>query len=262
MAGGVNENNQIFFSADKGTTWTQMGQITYYPGARIADAVQVSAFTYGCLAINYISAPAVPGAYRKQLIQYAGTLNAAADTNSWLGCSFTTSAQYTSITNEIIIQGETVFQGLGQGNGPNFTQTAGLVFHDGVSGITTQRWYPDCTYDNHAAIKRSSVVKAWQLGGFTTDNTWQYINTIDYSSTGTWNTYQTIVNITYGSSGSYSGATQTGKAGAGVAYLSSGRLLLFGGKDSFGASNSSTGLIGVTNDVFISTTQGSVVARG
>ena len=257
LAGGVNENNQIFFSSDKGTTWAQMGQVTFYPGARIADAVQVSSFTYGCLAINYISAPTVPGAYRKQLIQYAGTLNAAADTNSWLGCSFTTSAQYTSVTNELILPGETVFQALGQGMGPNLTQTASLVFHDGASQITTQRWYPDCTYDNHAAIKRSSVVKAWQLGGFTTDNTWQYINSIDFSSTGTWNNYQTIVNVSYtSSSSSYSGTGQTGKAGAGVAYLSSGRLLLFGGKDSFGPSNSTTGLIGVTNDVFISSNNG------
>ena len=237
-----------------GTTWTQMGQVTFYPGARIADAVQVSAFTYGCLAINYISAPSVPGSYRKQLIQFAGTLQAAADTNSWYQCSFTTNSQYTSITNELILPGETVFQALGQGNGPNLTQTASLVFHDGASQILTQRWYADCTYDNHAAIKRSSTVKAWQLGGFTTDNNWNYIPTTDYSSTGTWNTYQTIVNITYGSNSGagYNGATQSGKVGAGVAYLSSGKLLLFGGKDSFGAYNANTGLIGVTNDVFIS----------
>ena len=259
LAGGVNENNQIFFSADKGMTWSQMGQVTFYPGARIADAVQVSAFTYGCLAVNYISSSTVANlGYRKQLIQFAGTLKAAADTNSWYGCSFTSSAQYTSITNEVIIQGETVFQALGQGSAPNFTQTASLVFHDGASQILTQRWYPDCTYDNHAAIKRSSVVKAWQMGGFTTDNTWQYIPTTDFSSTGTWNVYTTIANISYKSSPSagYNGTGQSGKVGAGVAYLSSGKLLLFGGKDSYGAYNTNTGLIGVTNDVFVSADNG------
>ena len=255
MAGGVNENNQIFFSADKGTTWAQMAQITFYPGARIADPVQVSAFTYGCLAINYISAPSVPGSYRKQLIEYGGTLNAAADYNSWLGCSFTTAQQYTSVTNELILPGETVFQALGQGP-PNSTQTASLVFHDGASQITTQRWYPSCTANVHAHVKaRSSTVQAWQLGGFTTDNNWRYIPTTDYSATGTWTTYQTIANITYASSGSYNGTGQSGKAGSGVAYLNSGRLLVFGGKDSFGLSDS-TGDIGVTNDVFISSNNG------
>ena len=34
--------------------------------------------------------------------------------------------------------------------------------------------------------------------------------------------------------------------------MSTGKLLLFGGKDTFGAYNANTGLIGVTNDVFIS----------
>ena len=274
MAGGVfdtsefgnvlaNEESNMFFSPDKGNTWSQMPQIANFPGLRIADSLTVGSFQDGCLAISYIANSAAPGNYRKQLLQFGGQItNVVQNQNSWLNCSFVNSlGTVSSVINEVLVPGEPVAiaaEGLIP-TGPNIAGQASLVFRNAANQILTWRWYADCTVNVHAAVQRSSNVASWQLGGFTIGYT--YINTIDYSPTGQWNTYQTIT-PTYLPNSAYptfNASAQTGKVGAGVVYLSSGNLLLFGGKDSFGpyaSSNGYTSLIGVTNDVFLSTDQG------
>ena len=253
-----NEGSYMFWSGDKGYTWMIMPQSTFYPGVRVADAVTVGTFAYGCLAINYLTSTSQSYGYAKQLLQFGGMIqNVVQDQNSWLNCSFTASlGSVSSIVNELIVPGEPVSlaaEGYSP-MAPNFTGAASLVFRNAASQIQTWRNYPDCTYNVHAAAQRSSTVQMWQLGGFS--SSWSYINTIDYSSTGQWNTYQTITpsylpSATYPS---WNYSTQSGKVAAGVAYLKNGALMLFGGKDSFGAAGGTN--IGVNNDVFISMDMG------
>ena len=271
MAGGVfdtsefgdilsNEESNMFFSPDKGNTWSQVPQIANFPGLRIADALTVGSFQDGCLAINYIANSAAPGNYRKQLLEFGGQItNVVQDQNSWFNCSFTnTLGTVSSVINEVLIPGEPVAinaEGLVP-TGPNIAGQASLVFRNAANQILTWRWYADCAINVHAVAQRSSSVASWQLGGFTIN--YGYINSIDYSSTGQWNTYQTIT-PTYLPSSNYptfNSTAQSGKVAAGVAFLQNGNLLLFGGKDSFGPYQSDNSLIGVTNDVFISADMG------
>ena len=117
-----------------------------------------------------------------------------------------------------------------------------MVYHDAGQWLS-YRLYADCAYDVHQAVRKNVGLSMWQLGGFT--SSYSYINSIDFTGTGSWTNLQEFDQPTY-SGGS---STPSGRVASGAAYLANGMLLYFGGKD-----NAATVY---TNDIYGSTNNGS-----
>ena len=253
MAGGAEVGGQVYFSTNAGVRWSLLPLTTVSPNILIADPMELTNFQYGCLAINYVAAAGAPQGYHKQLLLYGGFLNAQQVTNTGFGCSqLGSSTAYTSIVADLLFPGETVSD-VSEYSAPTSATNVSMIFHDAANQLI-YRAYSFWHYDVHAAITRSSNVRMWQFGGFTSyDNpavpAWSFIPTVDYTATGNWNAYTTFT-PTYGSTISTSPgyAVTGGKSAAGLALLMNQNLLLFGGKDS----NSTQW----TNDVYLSTDNG------
>ena len=225
LIGGLHGNPQILYSVDKGLTMGFINQVNWSPN--ISNTVKIDTFTYGCLGFRYNPTSSSPG-YHRQLVLYGGTIQVDAITGSNYNCVFDTGSvsfpQTTSVQVELIFPGEVY--ALPQAQTPPPALQPRLIAHDAAQQLTP-RPYADCAYDVHQAVRQTSNFSMWSMGGF--DLNYNFASSIDYTSTGSWSNIRVFQQPTY--SGMPAGTpTPSGRVAAGVAYLSNGQLLYFGGK--------------------------------
>ena len=252
LVGGLSGNPQLLWSSSitaASPTLSFLTQVNWSPN--ISNTVMIDYFTYGCLGFRYLPSSTAPApGYHRQLILYGGTIQVDNLVDSNYRCFFDTGSvsfpQTTSLQAEIIFPGEVYT--LATQTPPASLQPR-LITHDAAQ-LLTPRQYADCAYDVHQAVRKTANFSMWQLGGY--DENGNFLNSVDYTPTGSWS------NIRVFSQPGYSGvpagsSAPSGRVGGGVALLSSGTLLYFGGKD-YNATTS-TNLV-YANDVYASTNQG------
>ena len=240
MAGGeAVGSNQILYSGNKGVTWSYLNNQNWSPN--ISNSVAIDDFTYGCLAIRYVPSSTSPYGYHDQLVMFAGNITVDNLVSSGYNCLFDTGTQtVTSLVAEIIQPNEVY--SLATSVAPS-GRSPQMIYHDAGQWLT-YRLYADCAYDVHQAVRKTSGTAMWQLGGFT--SSYAYINSIDYTSTGSWLNLQEWNKPTY--SNVPSSGTPSGRVAAGAGLLVNGVFLYFGGKDNASAV--------YVNDVYSSTNNG------
>ena len=239
MAGGEGpDTNMILYSQTKGASWYWLNNQNWSPN--ISNAVAVDDFTYGCLAVRYTPSSTAPYGYHDQLVMFGGVIEVDNLIASGYNCYFDAgSSAITSVVAEIIQPYETYSLPASVPPGGRSPQ---MVYHDAGQWLT-YRLYADCAYDVHQAVRKTPGLSMWQLGGFT--SAYSYINSIDFTSTGSWTNLQEWNQPTYTGASS----TPSGRVAAGAALLVNGNLLYFAGKDSAAAV--------YTNDVYVSANNGS-----
>ena len=217
LAGGdETTDNEILFSPNfaKGSSWFTLNNSNWSPN--VSNTVALDGFQYGCLAIRYQPSTTSPTGFHDQLVLFGGNITVEDLTWSGFQCLFDEGTQtVTSVVVEIIQPNEVYSVA---NSNPPAAIAPQLIHHDAGQWLS-YREYADCEYDRHQAATKSSGLKMWQMGGFT--SSFSYIDSIDYTSTGSW------LNLQEFNEPTYSGGTSTpsGRVAAGVAYLFNGNLV-------------------------------------
>ena len=197
LAGGnENGNDFVLFSPStaKATSWSALNASNWNPN--VSNTVQLVNFDYGCLAIRYQPSSTSPTGYHDQLVMFSGNLTVNDLVWSGFQCLFDEGTQMvTSAVAEIVQSGEVYTVAV---TNPPATVAPQLIHHDAGQWLS-YRLYADCEYDRHQAATKSTGLKMWQLGGFTSG--YSYIDSIDYTSTGSWLNLQVINEPSYNSNG-------------------------------------------------------------
>ena len=222
LLGGSTDGSAMYFSTDLGNTFSLVNQQNF--NQNITGAVTVTSSVYGCAALTYRPAATSTTGYHQAIVLYGGTMYSQQNVYSGFQCvNPTATALMTSVTGELLFPGESYSAPIPSSQS-QWTGVPRVTFHD-PSNVLPSRANPSCTYDVHAVGRRSSSPAMWQLGGWPSSSQQTvYLNTIDYSNSSAWAQFTTMTPT--GTSG-----LVPGRVAGGAAYLNSGLLLWFGGKD-------------------------------
>ena len=239
MAGGLQVSADVWTSSDKGYTWTLMLQTPTTPGP-YNNAMAFQGAQQNCMSLRYFYNTQSPNNWHKQLTLFGSANYITVGQQSAPEC--VTQSSVNVLYGEILYSSES--------SNPNFVDasitqppanTVPSLNLNGPSALMPQRWYPDCGYDVHAAL-RGQTPMSYAMGG--TDPNYIALPTLDRFSGSSINQFQTVYPVM---NNGYA-RSSTSRWAAGVAVLNNGNVLWFGGK--------SPSFV-ILNDVWYSTDQAS-----
>ena len=162
MAGGLQVSADVWMSSDFGVTWLLMPQTPATPGP-YNNVMSYQGAQQNCMSLRYFSNANSPGGYHKQLTLYGSANYITVAQQSAPEC--VTQSSVNVLYGEILFASESSnsnFQDTSVVQAP--ANTVPSLNLNGPSSLMPQRWYPDCGYDVHAAIRGTSPM-SYAMGG-------------------------------------------------------------------------------------------------